>query len=196
MSDLDRAFADVVRELEAPLRRYLARQVGPGALVDDLLQETWLHIHQGLAGFDGRAQLKTWVFTIASHVVADHLRRPASRVRIADLDEAMEIPSADIALDDGLEIDEMNSCVRDVIDGLPPDYRTALILHDLEGRTAGETAQVSGCSVATAKIRIHRARQRLRSALAGACEFYRDGDAVLRCARAPADAGHAREKRA
>jgi len=194
MSELDPDFANVVRELEAPLRRYLARQVGQGALVDDLLQETWLRIHQGLGGFDGRAQPKTWAFTIASHVVVDHLRRPASRVRIADLDEAMEFPSADIALDDGIEIDEMNSCVRDAIDSLPPDYRTALILHDLEGITADQTAQVSGCSVATAKIRIHRARQRLRSVLAGACEFYRDGDAVFRCARAPADAGQAREK--
>lgn len=193
MSALEHDFDVVVRELEAPLQRYLARQVGPGALVDDLLQETWLRVHQGLGGFDGRSQLKTWVFAIASHVVADHLRRPASRVRITDLDDTVEPVSADVALDDGIAIDEMNSCVREVIDSLPPDYRTALILHDLEGMTAGETAQVSGCSVATAKIRIHRARQRLKAALARACDFYRDADAAFRCARAHPDADPARK---
>ncbi len=56
---------------------------------------------------------------------------------------------------------------------------------DLEGLTAAQTAEVCGCSVPTAKIRIHRARLRLGEALRQACEFYRDGDNVLRCDRKP-----------
>jgi RNA polymerase sigma-70 factor (ECF subfamily) len=82
-----------------------------------------------------------------------------------------------------IEVDEMNTCVRGIIDGLPSDCRTALVLHDLEGLTAAETARVCGCSLATAKIRIHRARRRLRQALEMQCTFYRDRDGVVRCDR-------------
>lgn len=79
----------------------------------------------------------------------------------------------------------MNVCVRQVIDSLPEDYRAALVLHDLEGLTAEQTAQISGCTLPTAKIRIHRARSRLRDALRRECDFYRDSDDILRCDRKP-----------
>ncbi len=77
----------------------------------------------------------------------------------------------------------MSSCVRQVIDSLPEDYRAALVLHDLEGLTAAEVARICACTVATAKIRVHRARARLQQALQRECDFYRDGDSVLRCDR-------------
>jgi len=75
--------------------------------------------------------------------------------------------------------------VRRVIDSLPEDYRTALVLHDLEGQTAAQVADIAGCSIATAKIRIHRARRRLKQALNEECTFYRDEDNVFRCDRKP-----------
>lgn len=77
----------------------------------------------------------------------------------------------------------MSACVRGVIDGLPADYRTALVLHDLEGMTAAQVAEVAHCSLATAKIRIHRARRRLKSALEDECRFYRADADVFRCDR-------------
>ncbi|MCG6924466.1 MAG: hypothetical protein LJF30_04020 [Acidobacteria bacterium] len=77
----------------------------------------------------------------------------------------------------------MSDCVRGVIDSLPADYRTALVLHDLQGLTAAEVADVAGCSLATAKIRIHRARHRLREALKQECTFYRDNENEFRCDR-------------
>jgi RNA polymerase sigma-70 factor (ECF subfamily) len=82
-----------------------------------------------------------------------------------------------------LPIPKMSACVRGVIDGLPGDYRTALVLHDLEGLTAAQVAEVAGCSLATAKIRIHRARRRLKQALEDECTFYRDEGNVFRCDR-------------
>lgn len=60
--------------------------------------------------------------------------------------------------------------------------RAALILHDLEGLSEKQTAEACGTSLAAAKIRIHRARERLRLALRRSCDFYRDDD-VLRCER-------------
>ena len=89
-------------------------------------------------------------------------------------------PNPDIS--DTFVIDEMNACIREVVDDLLEDYRAALILHDLEGLTAQETAETCGTSLATAKIRIYRDRKRLEQALETACDFYSD-DGVLRCDR-------------
>jgi RNA polymerase sigma-70 factor (ECF subfamily) len=77
----------------------------------------------------------------------------------------------------------MNACVRQVIDSLPGDYRSALVLHDIERLTAEQTAEICGCSLANAKIRIHRARARLTNALQRECDFYRDSEDVFRCDR-------------
>jgi RNA polymerase sigma-70 factor, ECF subfamily len=173
----------VSKELSEPLRRYLARYVGDPALADDLLQETLIRIVRGLSSFAGRASLKTWAFSIATRVAADHFRKPAHRVRIVDVDESLEVPDGDLAVDQRLVIDEMNACVRQVIDSLPEEYRAALVLHDLEDLTAAQTAEVCGSSVPTAKIRIHRARLRLKEVLQKECSFYRDAENVLRCDR-------------
>ncbi len=173
--------AQVAQELSGPLLRYLGRYVGDDDLAQDLLQETLIRITNGLSSFAGRSQLKTWAFSVATRVAADHFRRPANRVHIVDVADSTDWPASDGAIDQQLIIDEMNACVRRVIDSLPEDYRAALVLHDLEGLTAAETAEICGCSVPTAKIRIHRARLRLEEALRQKCEFYRDGDSVFRC---------------
>lgn len=177
------ALGQIAEELSEPLLRYLGRHVGQRAVAEDLLQETLVRIARGLPGFAGRGSLKTWAFTIATRVAADHFRQPANRVHIVEVDESAEVWDGDRTVDQRLVIDEMNACVRQVIDSLPEDYRAALVLHDLEGLTAGQTAEICGCSLPTAKIRIHRARLRLREALQQACDFYRDSDNVLRCDR-------------
>jgi RNA polymerase sigma-70 factor (ECF subfamily) len=178
-------FEAVQRELSGPLHRYLERLTGNHATADDLLQEVLLRIARGLDGFEGRSSLKTWAFSIATHVAIDHVRRPGSRAPVVPIDEAVTCPADAPDLEQPIIIDEMNTCIRGVIDSLPGDHRAALVLHDLEGHTAAEVAEIAGCSLATAKIRIHRARARLRQALEGACTFYRDDDNVLRCDRKP-----------
>jgi RNA polymerase sigma-70 factor, ECF subfamily len=177
------SFNALARELSQPLLRYLRRCVGDAATADELLQETLFRVAKGLPEFAGRSSVKTWAFSIATRVAADHFRAPDRRVKIVDVDEAADLADPDRALDERIVCDEMNACVRQVIDSLPEDYRAALVLHDLEGLAAQQVAEVCGCSLATAKIRIHRARDRLRKALQRECEFYRDGDEVFRCDR-------------
>jgi RNA polymerase sigma-70 factor (ECF subfamily) len=179
----DLSFEGVAETLSGPLQRYLERMVGNRATADDLLQETLLRIARGLPNFESRSSVKTWAFSIATRVASDHFRRPETRAQIVDVDEAQGLSDSELDVDGRLVIDEMNSCVREVIDSLPEDYRAALVLHDLEGLTAAATAEASGCSVATAKIRIHRARARLRKALQVECDFYRDEQDVFRCDR-------------
>jgi RNA polymerase sigma-70 factor (ECF subfamily) len=176
-------FTTLAREFSPMLLRYLGRQVGDTALAEDLLQETLLRAARSLDGFAGRASPKTWLFAIASRVVIDHFRQPARRQKIIDIDDTAELEDGALALDERLVIDEMNQCVREVIDSLPPDYRAALVLHDLEGMDGAQTAEVLGLSVGAVRVRLHRARQRLATALQNACGFYRDSDSVLRCTR-------------
>ena len=180
---MDTQFADVAEELSAPLLRYLGRYTGDRDVAEDLLQETLIRISRSLPGFEGRAELKTWAFSIATRVAADHFRKPENSVSIVDVDESADLPDSDRSVEQRLVVDEMNACVRQVIDSLPADYRAALVLHDVEGLTAEQTAEISGCTLPTAKIRIHRARTRLTHALQRECDFYRDAEAVFRCDR-------------
>jgi len=179
------SFEDLADELSGPLRWYFVRLVGEPATADDLLQETLLKIARGLPRFEGRSSVKTWAFSIATRVATDHFRRPGHRAKMVNLDETEPLPTSDLNVDDGLVIEEMSDCVRGVIDSLPADYKTALVLHDLQGLTAAEVADIADCSLATAKIRIHRARRRLREALEHECTFYRDNENVFRCDRKP-----------
>jgi RNA polymerase sigma-70 factor (ECF subfamily) len=176
-------FEDIARDLAQPIMRYLERYVGDRTTAEDLWQETLMRMHKGLPAFAGRSSVKTWVFCIASRVAADYFRHPERKTRVVELDEAADVVDSDRAISDRLVIDEMNECVRQVIDSLPDTYRAALILYELEGLSAEEIAEICDCSLAAVKIRIHRARLRLKEALKTRCQFYRDPDSVFRCER-------------
>ena len=177
------AFDTIAREYTPALLRYLQRQTGDYAVAQDLLQETLLGIARGLEGFEHRASIKTWVFAIASRVVANHLRQPARARQFVDIETLPDMDDGEVSVEDRLVFDEMNQCVREVIDSLPPDYRSALILHDLEDMDCAQTASVLGISPGAARVRIHRARSRLKAALSRQCGFYRDQENILRCER-------------
>lgn len=181
MAESNMQFETAAREVSRAVLDYLVRYVGDSHVAEDLLQETLIRMNKGLAGFEGRASLKTWAFSIASRVAADYLRRPERRIQLVELEEVELGADPATGVDDRLVLGEMDACIRRTIDTLPERFRAALILHDIEGLTAEQVAEVGDCSLATAKIRIHRARRRLRSALASRCTFYRDQDAVFRC---------------
>ncbi len=75
----------------------------------------------------------------------------------------------------------MSACVQDYLAELSDSYRAVILLHDAEGLTNPEIAEMLGVSVATVKIRLHRARAKLRAALARACSFSTDERGVLVC---------------
>ena len=79
----------------------------------------------------------------------------------------------------------MTECVQQFVLSLPETLRTPLILHDMEGFTNGEIAQVVGCSLSAAKMRLHRARERLRRMMDERCDIFHDERNVLSCL--PAD---------
>ncbi len=145
-------------------------------------------MHAGLAGFRGEASLVTWVYRIATNVSLDRLRRRSTMQDAVthSLDEVsmeQEMLADDEAASPEQQAarSEMSACVQSLIDRLPPDYRAALILHDFEGMTSAEIANVLAVSLDTVKIRLHRARTRLRAALKMGCDFAHDERSVLVC---------------
>lgn len=178
-------FDEVAAELSRPLLHYLEAFVGDATTAEDLLQETLIRMSRGIGEFRGEASLKTWAFSIATRVAADHFRKPGNRLRIIDVDEAADLPDPGVAAEEVVARKEMNSCIRQVIDSLPESYRAPLILHDLEGLSVAETAAICEAPVPATKIRIHRARKRLEEALRAQCNLYHDGRNVLRCDRVP-----------
>lgn len=175
----------VLAEVAAPVLRYLQRYVGERSLAEDLQQETLLRFSRGLPGFDGRSSLRTWAFAIANRVAADHFRQPERRQQIVELDEALDAVDPEREVGERIVADAMNQCVRQVIDSLPETYRAPLILYDLEELSIEQTAEICQCTVAAAKIRLHRARRRLKAALQRQCAFYRDDEGTYRCDRKP-----------
>ena len=184
MSDHPRlTFEEVAHQLTEPLRGFLISYLGDRDLADDLLQEVLVRIEANLAGFRGEASVKTWAFRIATNAVIDHSRRKGAGTTVVSIDEVTSLSDDSPDIDAPLITQEMNSCIREQIDSLPEDYRFAIVLHDLQGLTAGEVAAICGTSLATAKIRIHRARLRLREVLTDSCGFYYDDDLNLQCDR-------------
>ncbi|MGE5812835.1 MAG: RNA polymerase sigma factor, partial [Ignavibacteria bacterium] len=83
--------------------------------------------------------------------------------------------------DDELIRREMNDCIRNFIEQLPTDYRTVLVLSELEGLKNIQIADILGTTLSIVKIRLHRARTKLKKELESHCSFYRDERNELAC---------------
>ena len=81
--------------------------------------------------------------------------------------------------------EEMNACIREFIERLPEAHKTVMVLSELEGFTNAEIGTILGVSIDTVKIRLHRAREKLRKELGTGCNFYRDECDELACDRKP-----------
>jgi RNA polymerase sigma-70 factor (ECF subfamily) len=187
-------FQDIYDAFNERIRRYLARLIG-AADSEDLVQEVFLKVHAALGNFRGDSSLSTWIYRIATNAAMDHLRkspplRPEPAGGEASDDEigpgeeehgAERVPS----LDTQVIRKEMNECIRGIVDGLPENYRAVLVLSDIEGFANKEIADVLGLSMETVKIRLHRARTRLKEELKHHCNFYRDDRNELACDRKP-----------
>ena len=79
----------------------------------------------------------------------------------------------------------MSECVREYVDRLPPDYRTVLILKELEGFKNKEIAYILQITLENVKVRLHRARASLKKELDDSCDFYHNEEGNLACDRRP-----------
>jgi RNA polymerase sigma-70 factor, ECF subfamily len=181
-------FEEIYTTYRGRILRYLSRLVG-GAEAEDLTQETFLKAGKKLESFRGESQLLTWLYRIATNTALDKMRSPSYRelVQILPSTEPVEGASgqtrttAPLTVERQVIREEMSACIRRVIDRLPESYRTIIVLSNLEGLKDGEIAEVLGQSTSAVKIRLHRARERLRIELSSSCVFYRDEENELAC---------------
>jgi RNA polymerase sigma-70 factor (ECF subfamily) len=184
-------FQDIYSNFKEKLRRYLARLVGE-AESEDVTQEVFLKVNASLAEFRGDSSLSTWIYRIATNTAIDHNRKSSTRLKERTADGHLpddSMPEESMTVDPTPPQDrqlirkEMNDCIKGVVDGLPENYRTVLILSDLEELTNNEIAEVLDISLETVKIRLHRARTRLKKELEHHCSFYKDERNELACDR-------------
>jgi RNA polymerase sigma-70 factor (ECF subfamily) len=142
---------------QAPIYNYVLRLVGgDAALAEDLCQEIFMKVHQGLKGFNMQCRFTTWLFQIAKYRVLDELRARERRVQTpVELDR---VPPAAIAAAPEVGFEQMDAVFR-AIGELNTDMRAALLLRDVVGLSYNEIAEALEISLATTKWRIFKARE-------------------------------------
>lgn len=187
----DQNFNEIFDKYHPRILRYLTRIVGPDD-AEDLSQVVFDKVSRGLSRFQGRSSLSTWIYRIATNTAIDRTRSGVSKYEREHnpFDDDTSHESSDVLvapaspITDQLVIrKEMSDCVNEFIDYLPPDYKTVIVLSDLEGMADKEIAEILGITLENVKIRLHRARARLKKALQDGCDFYYNKENTLACDR-------------
>ncbi len=164
--------------------RYVASMVHDTAEAEDLTQETFLRAYRNRDSLRNEGAQIAWLYRIATHVCLDRLRQYARRApkeSETDLDEVEVAEPDSPSLQQTIERGEMSACVQRYLTNLSDSYRSVILLHDMHDLTAAEIAELLGESLANVKIRLHRARQKLRVALHAGCDFSYDERNELTC---------------
>ena len=176
--------ANIFQEDYQRIFRYIMSMVRDAAEAEDLTQDTFLRAYQRRDSLRDEGAQTAWLYRIATHVCLDRLRQYARRSPKESQTELDEIDVAEPdtpSLQQTLERDEMSECVQSYLNRLSDSYRAVILLHDIHELTAAEIAQLLGESLATIKIRLHRARRKLSMALGVGCNFSHDERDVLVC---------------
>ena len=182
-------FQDIYSAFNEKIHRYLARLVGEHE-AEDLTQEVFFKVSRALDNFKGDSKISTWIYRIATNAAMDKLRGK-SRENIdtgnnlygtaeEEAEQAVE-PSA--SAEQAVIKKEMINCIRDIVESLPETYRVTLSLSELKEFSNREIAEITGASLETVKIRLHRARRELKKRLSLQCDFYRDERNEFACDR-------------
>jgi RNA polymerase sigma-70 factor (ECF subfamily) len=166
------AFEQLVRTHGGRLLSVARRFLGNNEDAEDAVQETFIRAFKSINTFEERAQLHTWLHRIVVNTSLMKLRerRRKPQESIEDLLPAFAADGHQVTesrewSDALLERKETASVVRQAIAMLPDQHRTVLILRDLEERDTAETAAILGTTTTVVKVRLHRARQALRTLL-------------------------------
>lgn len=184
MNASETEFQEIYTAFQPKILRYMTRMVGENE-AEDLTQDTFVKISLALKTFKGEASLSTWIYRIATNTALDRLRSPSFQ-RTIQITLFRQSSDCEPEFDDRniwteektppvehqIFRKEMNECVRGFIEELPEDYRIVLILDQFEGLRNGEIAEILGVTLDTVKIRLHRAREKLREELRTNCESY------------------------
>ena len=171
-------FQKIDETFRPKIHRYLTRLVGEYE-AEDLTQEVFVRVSQALKTFRGESQLSTWIYRIATNAAIDKMRMSSFRqdTWTSSLDDSNETEDGVVWTDEetpSLEYQllrkERYQCFQDFVENLPPNYRTVVVLSELEELTNNEIAEILGLSLGTVKIRLHRGRTKLLQELRAYCK--------------------------
>jgi RNA polymerase sigma-70 factor (ECF subfamily) len=173
----ERAFTELVEQYTPGMRRFALTFVHSPSVADDVVSEAWLGVVRGLARFEGRSSLKTWIYRIVANVAKTRAVR-----------EARSVPFSAFATDDEPSVDverfaadgswasppepwrtvldgEARAVVDEAIAALPDRQRQVIELRDVEGWSSDEVRNVLELSETNQRVLLHRARSKVRAAL-------------------------------
>lgn len=152
------AFERIYRASAPAVYALCRRMVGDERQARELMQDAFVRAWERITQFRGQSSLDTWLHRLAVNVVLEHLRRAKrDRLRLIaddDVDLAADEPSLDAQMD-----------LAAALDTLPAGSRTVLVLHDIEGYSHDEIAQMTGIAAGTARAQLWRARRALSKLL-------------------------------
>jgi RNA polymerase sigma-70 factor (ECF subfamily) len=158
----ERAFAIIVRTYETAVFNYVLRLVRDRSLAEDLTQEVFLRIYQGLPKFSLRSRFTTWMFQVTKNRVLDELRSLERRPRsLMSIEDAPPLEVYDAPYERVETIEALWRAVED----LNVDLKMALLLRDVVGMSYAEIADALEITLATVKWRIYTARDEVQLAL-------------------------------
>ena len=167
----DEAFEAVVRTYGGRLLAVARRLLGNDADAQDAVQDAFVRAFKAIHGFEERAQLYTWLHRIVVNTslmkLRERRRKPTESIeeQLPGFADAHQKVTAREWSDAVLERKETAALVREAIALLPDQYREVLVLRDIEDRDTAETAGLLGTTPNAVKVRLHRARQALRTLL-------------------------------
>lgn len=164
--------------------RYILRLVRDRAEAEDLTQETFLRAYGHRDSLRDPAAARGWLYRIATHACLDRLRQRKPQVSMDSENVGAQVESAVSESPSVLEVTERketSACVQRCLDFLPDHYRAVILLREAHSLTAAEIAELLGVTVATVKIRLHRARRMLRQVMEQGCAISNDHCGVPAC---------------
>jgi RNA polymerase sigma-70 factor (ECF subfamily) len=185
----ERAFASLVDDYSSALLGVAIGYVGSRAVAEEVVQETWLGVINGIARFEGRSSLKTWIFKILTNTASTRGQRERRMVPFASLggghedDDAVDPdrffppdhprypnhwsvgPTAWETPEEGLLSGETRGVILEAIEALPPSQRAVVTLRDVEGWPPEDVCDALELSEGNQRVLLHRGRSKIRMAL-------------------------------
>jgi len=185
------AFVSLIDRYHSSMLRLAMVYVSARMVAEEVVQETWLAVLEGLNRFEGRSSLKTWMFRILTNCAKTRAQREGRSVAFSSLpsiDADFNEPAVDPDRfqtaeqewpghwasfpsnwqeqpEQRLLSQEIRTRVEKAIAALPPSQREVITLRDIEGWTSEETCRLLGLSEANQRVLLHRARSKVRGAL-------------------------------